>query len=524
MDRNDSQARPRPVVLCILDGWGDRADGDANAIALAKLPTWTRLNSTQPKSHLEASEGDVGLPEGQMGNSEVGHMNLGGGRVLVQDLTRIDQAFADKAVGAMPAFRDFTAELKKSRGTCHVVGLLSPGGVHSHQDHLAALVRLVAAEGIPVAVHAFLDGRDTPPRSAREYLARFQSDIATAPGATIATVGGRYFAMDRDNRWERVESAYRCLVDAEGERAPTPVAAVDRAYATVGDEFAPPTVIGAYAGMKDGDGVLVANFRADRVRQILRAFVLPGFTNFRRPRVVTFAAKLGLTAYAEDLNPSIAALFPSAPAANILGQVVADAGLKQLRIAETEKYAHVTYFFNGGRETVFPGEERILVASPKVATYDLKPEMSADDITDRLVPAIESGKFDLIVVNYANADMVGHTGNLAAAMQAAKAVDRCLARLEAAVVAAGGTLLITADHGNAERMSDHSTGQPHTAHTLDPVPFLVVNGPRWVQGARPGRLADVAPTVLRLMGLPIPKDMTGRSLLVERDAQSNAAD
>ena len=516
-----SQERPpaprlRPVVLCVLDGWGHRVDCDDNAICQAKPRNWERLLAACPHALLDASELHVGLPQGQMGNSEVGHTNIGAGRVVMQELPRIDKAVREGAIPSLPAFKAFVDKTKKSGGTAHVVGLLSPGGVHSHQAHFAALARDLAAAGLDVAIHAFLDGRDTPPKSALDYLARFERDLAGAPRIRIATIGGRYYAMDRDKRWERVALAYESLAGAKGERAQTARAAIEAAYARgESDEFVKPTAIGGYAGMKDGDGLVMVNFRADRARQILNALLDPAFDGFRRPRAVTFAAALGLTEYSEALNKFMSALFPPQPLTNTLGELVAKAGWKQLRIAETEKFAHVTYFFNGGEERQFPGEERILVPSAKVATYDLKPEMSAPEVTGRLVAAIESGKFDFIVVNFANADMVGHTGNLAAAIEAIHAVDEAIGRVEAAVRAEGGAMLITADHGNAETMRDKVSGQAHTAHTMNLVPVALCGAERAWRGVSlaDGQLADVAPTLLELLGLPQPKEMTGRSLL-----------
>jgi 2,3-bisphosphoglycerate-independent phosphoglycerate mutase len=453
-----------------------------------------------------------------MGNSEVGHMNLGAGRVVLQELVRIDQAVADGSLAKAAALQDFIRKLKASKGTAHVMGLLSPGGVHSHQDHIAALVKALAAAGVPVRVHAFLDGRDTPPKSALDYLAGFETAIAGAKGASIATIGGRYYAMDRDKRWERVALAYAALVDARGEHAPNGRAAVEAGYAAgTSDEFVKPTVVGDYAGMTDGDGVLMANFRADRAREILTALLDPTFDGFKRARVVAFAAAAGLVEYSEKLNPFLATIFPPQRLTNVMGEIVAKAGLKQLRIAETEKYAHVTFFFNGGEEGEFEGEERILVPSPKVATYDLKPEMSAFEVTDKLVAAIDSGKFDFVVVNYANTDMVGHTGDLQAAIKAVEAVDTCLGRLDAAVGKAGGALLITADHGNAEQMLDRATGQPHTAHTLNLVPVVLIGAGK--VALENGRLADVAPTLLEIMGLKRPAEMTGTVLIAPADAR-----
>jgi 2,3-bisphosphoglycerate-independent phosphoglycerate mutase len=507
-------SRPRPVVLCVLDGWGCRSEPADNAIRAARAPNWHRFFETSPHARLQASELYVGLPEGQMGNSEVGHMNLGAGRVVMQDLPRIDQAIADGSLAQNPALGAFIAALKASGGTAHLMGLLSPGGVHAHQRHLAELARLLDAAGIPVKLHAFLDGRDTPPKSASDYLKGFAADTAGLKRLAIATVSGRYYAMDRDKRWDRVEKAYRALVDAEGERAGDAAAAVAQAYAAgKSDEFVLPTVIGDYAGMRDGDGVVSANFRADRVREILGALLDPDFAGFARAHTVRFTAALGMAEYSTGLNRFVKTLFPPEDLSDTFGEVVARAGLTQLRIAETEKYAHVTFFFNGGREAEFPGESRILVPSPKVATYDLKPEMAAPEVTDKLVAAIDSGRFDVIVVNYANTDMVGHSGDIAAATKAVEAVDRCLGRLAEAVTRAGGSLLITADHGNAEMMRDPATGQPHTAHTLNPVPLLLVNPPADVTGLEDGRLADVAPTLLQLLGLRQPRAMTGKPLL-----------
>ena len=505
--------RPRPIVLCILDGWGYRQETENNAIALAKTPVYDRLCAEGPLAFLRTSADDVGLPAGQMGNSEVGHQNLGAGRVVLQDLPRIDKAVADGTLGERPALRDLIATLKASGGVCHVMGLLSPGGVHAHQSQLAALVRAVALAGVPVRMHGFLDGRDTPPRSAVDYVRRFLSDVDGAGDIELATLSGRYYAMDRDKRWDRVARAYATLVDAAGDRADDAVAAIEANYANdVSDEFLVPTAIGAYAGMADGDGLLMGNFRADRAREILTALLDPDFDGFARPRTVAFAAQSGLVSYSSALDDYLPALFPPESLRNTLGEVVANAGLKQLRIAETEKYAHVTFFLNGGEERTFEGEERILVPSPKVATYDLQPEMSAPEVTDRLVEAIGSGRFDLIVVNYANPDMVGHTGDLTAAIAAVEVIDGCLGRLSTALEAAGGTMLVTADHGNVEMMQDPSTGQAHTAHTTNIVPALLVNAMTSIS-LRDGRLADVAPTLLDLLQLPQPADMSGRSLL-----------
>ena len=515
-----SKERPRPVVLCILDGWGLRDDPANNALALARLPVWHRLMRECANARISTSGADVGLPDGQMGNSEVGHMNIGAGRIAVPDLPRIDKAIAAGELGRNAGLQAALSRLKTSGGTLHLMGLLSPGGVHSHQDHMAALARIAADSGVPVAIHAFLDGRDTPPQSARAFMAEFQRAIAGLAGVRIASIGGRYFAMDRDKRWERVAKAYVALVDAEGRRAPDADAAITQAYAAgETDEFVAPTAVGDYRGMRDGDGILMANFRADRAREILTALLDPHFDGFPRARRPRFGAAIGMVEYSAPLNPLLTTLFPAVRFAKTLGEVVANARMRQLRIAETEKYAHVTFFLNGGEEAVFPGEDRILVPSPKVATYDLKPEMSAPEVTDRLVAAVQSGVYDLIVVNYANPDMVGHTGVLAAAIRAAECVDECLGRLEAAVENAGGVLLITADHGNLEEMRDPATDQPHTQHTTNPVPIVLTGPGAEGYGLADGRLADIAPTLLRFLGLPQPSEMTGRALLVAAAAR-----
>lgn len=514
--------RPKPVVLCILDGWGERDAREHNAIAQALTPNMDRLRAHYPRGVLSASEGDVGLPSGQMGNSEVGHMNIGAGRIVMQDLPRIDAAIADGSLATNPALATFIAALQTSGGTAHLMGLVSDGGVHAHQAHIAALANAMSAAGIPVAIHAFLDGRDTPPQSAKAFIARLESDLHAA---RIATVSGRYYAMDRDKRWERVEQAYRTLVLAQGEHAEDAQAAIAQSYANgKHDEFVLPTVIGPYAGMRDGDGVLMANFRADRARQMLHALIDPSFNEFARAPV-HFAATLGMVEYSEKLNPMIAAMFPQQTLEGNIGELVANAGLTQLRIAETEKYAHVTFFFSGGREEPYANEERILVPSPKVATYDLKPEMSAHEMTDQLVAAIESGRFDFIVVNYANTDMVGHSGDIAAAMKAVEAVDICVGRVCAALDAAGGAMLITADHGNAECLHDDDSGQPHTAHTLNYVPAIVVSKDYVNTGATlpQGILADIAPTLLDLLRLPKPASMTGRSLIAQLAPHASVA-
>jgi 2,3-bisphosphoglycerate-independent phosphoglycerate mutase len=506
-------SRPRPVMLVILDGWGWREDSADNAVRQARTPAFDALWSSCPHAFLRTSGADVGLPDGQMGNSEVGHLNIGAGRVVMQDLPRIGAAIVDGSIAALPALTGLIASLKASGGTCHLMGLLSPGGVHSHQDHAVALARILSAAGIPVAIHAWTDGRDTAPQAAPDFLARFESGIAPLPGVRIATVTGRYFAMDRDNRWERVSQAYDVMTAGTGGRAATPQSAIATAHAAgKTDEFIPATAIGDYAGMADGDGLLCFNFRADRVREILAALLDPAFDGFARARTIHFAAAAGMTEYSAALNPHLATLFAPQSMADILGATAAAAGLTQLRMAETEKYPHVTYFLNGGEETPYPGEDRIMVPSPKVATYDLQPEMSAPELTDKAVAAIASGRYDLIVLNFANADMVGHTGSLAAATKAVEAVDTGLGLIADAIRTAGGALFVTADHGNAETMRDPATGGPHTAHTTNPVPALLLGAPAKTTLAD-GRLADIAPTVLALLGVHQPAAMTGQSLL-----------
>ncbi len=500
----------RPVMLVIMDGWGLREDPADNAVLQARKPNFDRLWATCAHSLLHTSGKDVGLPPGQMGNSEVGHLNIGAGRIVMQDLPRITDAVASGDIARAPALADLIARLRQSGGACHLMGLVSPGGVHSHQDHAAALAGILAQAGIPTRVHAFTDGRDTPPRMAEKCL----KDLAKAlpPSVPIATVCGRYYAMDRDNRWDRVAKAYHAIVEADGAHFSDANAAITDAYShDVTDEFVPPAVIGDYAGMKDGDGVLCFNFRADRVREILGALLYPGFSAFPRRRTVRISVAVGMTPYSTELDAFMQSIFPPQDLSHVLGDVVSAAGLSQLRMAETEKYPHVTYFLNGGREDPYPGEDRVMVPSPKVATYDLQPEMSAPELTGKAVDAIRSGKYDLIVLNYANPDMVGHTGSLPAAIKAVETVDTGIGEIAHAIKDAGGALLITADHGNCELMRDPDTGGPHTAHTTNPVPLLLtgVNDVSLTEG----RLSDLAPTLLELMNLPKPADMTGVSLI-----------
>ncbi|RAI45180.1 2,3-bisphosphoglycerate-independent phosphoglycerate mutase [Rhodoplanes roseus] len=500
----------RPVMLVILDGWGWREDAADNAVRQANTPTFDRLWATCPHAFLRTSGKDVGLPDGQMGNSEVGHLNIGAGRVVMQDLPRISDAIATGEIEKLPALVGLIDRLRETGGTCHLIGLVSPGGVHSHQDQGAAVAGILALAGIPTVAHVLTDGRDTPPRSGADYVAKFVADLP--PTVPVATVCGRYFAMDRDKRWDRVGKAYDAIAEAVGARFDDAADAIAASYAAnVGDEFIVPTVIGDYAGMKDGDGILCFNFRADRVREILGALLDPAFDGFARPRVIKFATAVGMTQYSEALDVFMGTIFAPDSLANGLGQVTADAGRTQLRMAETEKYPHVTYFLNGGEEKQFPGEDRIMVPSPKVATYDLQPEMSAPELTDKAVAAIRSGKYDLIVLNFANPDMVGHTGILSAAIKAVETADTGLGRIVEAIREMGGAVLVTADHGNCELMRDPVTGGPHTAHTTNPVPVMLFGSD--AKSLADGRLADLAPTLLALMELPQPKEMTGKSLM-----------
>ena len=511
--------RPKPVVLCVLDGWGYREETKDNAIALAATPALDQLLEKSPNTLLSASSSDVGLPSGQMGNSEVGHMNLGAGRVVVQDLSRIDEALGDGSLFEGQEFIELAEALNKSAGVCHVLGLLSPGGVHAHQAHITAMVRELAARGFEVAVHAFLDGRDTPPKSALVFVSEFLDQIRNVSGAYVATVSGRYYAMDRDERWERVERAYDAIAKGRGAIASDAIEAVSAAYAAdLTDEFVVPTVIGGYRGIQPGDGLAMMNFRADRAREISSALVDPDFDGFNCGTPVELTHAVGLASYSAALDRRLGVLLPPLELSATLGEVVAASGMTQLRIAETEKYAHVTFFFNSGSEEPFDGEERILVPSPKVGTYDQKPEMSAVKVTDRLVAEIDSDRFDFILVNFANTDMVGHTGILKAAIKAVEVVDRCVGRIANSVTRAGGTLLVTADHGNAELMYDPETTQAHTAHTTDLVPCVLINPPPHANALQTGRLADIAPTVLELLGIDKPAEMTGHSLIAtDRD-------
>jgi len=512
--------KTKPVLLVVLDGWGNRQEREANAIAIAGTPNVDALVREYPSTAIETSGLSVGLPEGQMGNSEVGHTNLGAGRIVYQDLVRINRAVEDGSFFSNDALLMACRRAKETGGALHLMGLLSDGGVHSHVEHLHACLELARREGVSRAfVHAFMDGRDTPPRSGLGTLADVEKRFRERGYGKVATVCGRYYAMDRDKRWDRVELAYAALVRAEGLHAPSGVAAMEASYArSETDEFVKPTVIvngdGSPVGpVRDGDAVIFFNFRADRAREITRAFPDGGFKEFDRKVTPWLAAYVCMTEY--DKTFALPVAFPPTDLTEIFPEIVSRAGLKQLRCAETEKYAHVTFFFNGGRETVFPNEDRILVPSPRdVKTYDHKPEMSAREVTDKLVAAIGTGQYGFVLVNYANPDMVGHTGILDAAVKAVKVVDECVGRLWQAARAQGMAMLVTADHGNCEMMTDPQTGEPHTAHTLNPVPFILADPDfRGAKLRAKGVLADVAPTALQIMGLPQPREMKGLGLV-----------
>ncbi|MEQ1298348.1 2,3-bisphosphoglycerate-independent phosphoglycerate mutase [Acinetobacter soli] len=502
-----------PHVLVIMDGIGHREAVKDNAFLAAKTPNLSMMKQQHPHSLISGSGEDVGLPDGQMGNSEVGHMNLGAGRVLYQDFTRITKDIRDGGFFEHDVLIDAVEKAKAAQGAVHIMGLLSEGGVHSHEDHIVAMCELALKRGAKVYLHAFLDGRDTPPKSAQPSLEKLDALFAQYAGqGRIATLIGRYFAMDRDNRWDRVEQAYRLLTEGEAVRVvDTAVEGLAQAYAAdESDEFVKATRVGAAAPIQDGDSVVFMNFRADRARELTRAFVEKEFTGFERQVVPQLAKFVMLTRYQATIDAPVAYM-PEA-LHNSLGEYLSNLGKTQLRIAETEKYAHVTFFFSGGREDEYAGEKRILIPSPNVATYDLKPEMSAYEVTEQLVAAIESGEFDLLVVNYANGDMVGHTGVFDAAVKAVEAVDTCLGKVYAAVMAKHGHMIITADHGNVEQMQDYESGQVHTQHTTELVPFIYV-GPQSAKIANGGVLADVAPTLLHLMQLPVPAEMQGRNLI-----------
>jgi len=506
----------KPVALIILDGWGINEDCTNNAVCQARTPRLDALFADYPSAWLDASGLSVGLPEGQMGNSEVGHLNIGAGRVVYQDLTRISLSIEDGSFFSNPVFLDALETIRRAGGKLHLMGLLSDGGVHSHNTHLYALIELARREGVDVCVHAFMDGRDTPPQSGAGYLEQLEAELARLGHGRLASVTGRYYAMDRDNRWERVERAWRAMTLGEGVPVRTGAEAIQSAYAAgQTDEFVEPRVImqnsHPVGTIADRDGIIFFNFRADRAREITRALTQDPFTGFVRPSTPRLSVFACLTEYDATFDLPVAYANESYP--QILGEVVAAAGLKQLRIAETEKYAHVTFFFNGGIEIPFANEDRVLIPSPQeVATYDLKPSMSAPAVTDEVVRRIEQDRYDLIILNFANPDMVGHTGVLQAAIEAMETVDTCTGRVVDALLKVGGCALITADHGNCETMVD-ATGKPQTAHTSNRVPLILVDPQQRDARLKPGILADLAPTILTLMGLAVPSEMTGKNLV-----------
>ena len=506
----------KPVALIILDGWGLSESCENNAVCQAQTPFLDELTTSYPTSWLNASGLDVGLPDGQMGNSEVGHLNIGAGRIIYQDLTRISQSIAEGDFFTNPALLEALKCIREANGKLHLMGLLSDGGVHSHNTHLYALIELAKRNGVEVCVHAFMDGRDTPPQSGANYLEQLETEMTRLEHGRLATVIGRYFAMDRDNRWDRVQRAWQAMTLGEGHPADSGVAAIQSAYASgQTDEFIEPQVIqqnGLPVGnINDNDGMIFFNFRADRAREITRSFTQPDFSEFERSKVPQFSTFVCLTEYDETFDLPIAYASDSYP--NLLGEVVSNAGLHPLRIAETEKYAHVTFFFNGGVEAPFLNEDRALIPSPKdVATYDLKPAMSAVEVTDEMIRRINQGTYDLIIINFANPDMVGHTGILSAAISAMETVDCCVKRVVDALFEAGGCALLTADHGNCELMAD-AKGSPHTAHTTNRVPLILVDSDNRQADLQSGILADIAPTILNLMGLSVPQEMTGKNLI-----------
>ena len=508
---------PPPVILVILDGFGINPRKEGNAIASASTPNLDALLKNYPNSRLSMSGVDVGLPDGQMGNSEVGHMILGAGRIVYQDLTLIHKDIDGGAFYENPVLLEALRKTKAKSNRLHLLGLLGDGGVHSHQRHMEAIIEMARREQIgAVYLHLFLDGRDTPPTSAEQFVLDLDEKLKSYPNVKIATLTGRYYAMDRDKRWDRVEKAYQCLTEGVGNKAPSALAAIRASYKDkVTDEFLLPTVIDGPEGLiRDGDGVIFSNFRADRARELTRAFADEAFKEFPRKRRIDLATYTTMTQYDETFK--VPAAYTAREIRRILGEVASESGVRQLRIAETEKYAHVTYFFNGGEEKKFPGEERILIPSPRdVATYDLKPEMSAREVTEALVKYVREQDVGLVIANYANADMVGHTGNFNASVRAVEVIDECLGRVVDAAMSKKGKIVITADHGNIEQLIDYDTGMPHTAHTTNLVPVILVDDERRKCRLSQGSGVDIAPTILQLLKLPQPKEMTGRSLIVE---------
>ncbi|MEM7617291.1 MAG: 2,3-bisphosphoglycerate-independent phosphoglycerate mutase [Pseudomonadota bacterium] len=511
------------VILCILDGWGHSDNSQYNAIMQANTPVWDKINQQYPKSLLATSGLDVGLPNGQMGNSEVGHMNIGSGRIVMQDLPRINAAIAGDMLKDNPKLNKLIKNLQDNNKNCHLMGLLSPGGVHSHQDHLLYMAKLVASQNISVKLHLFTDGRDVEPKSALKYVKsveKFISENKLEHLIQIASIAGRYYAMDRDNRWERIEQAYDVITAPSNSQYNDAIALVEHSYQhDIYDEFIVPASVSNYQGAEDGDGLIMINFRADRVRQILNSLILDDFTGFTRKNYVKWSTKIGMVDYSEQLSENLLTIFQSEDLDDVMAEVIAKNNMAQLHISETEKYAHVTFFFNGGKEQNFVNEDRILIKSPDVATYDLQPEMSSEELTEALCEAIESDKYHFIVVNYPNADMVGHTGNHAASIKAIEAIDKSLGRIMESVEKMSANLFITADHGNAELMFDDNNNIAHTSHTTNKVPFIACchdNGN--VSDVKDGKLSDIAPTLLDFMNINIPAAMTGNSLIIKANS------
>jgi 2,3-bisphosphoglycerate-independent phosphoglycerate mutase len=510
--------RKKPVVLCILDGWGKRQDGQKGCALTGTTPFLDDLMDQYPCSLLEASGLAVGLPKDQMGNSEVGHMNLGAGRIVMQDLPRIDEAIDNQTLHQLPPLQNFIQTLKKSKGTCHIMGILSDGGVHGHINHLIAFLKILDTENIPVAIHGFLDGRDTPPKSALPFIERVQDAIKNLPNVKIATLMGRYYGMDRDNRWDRTQKAYDAIITGNAKSVESFDDEMSASYAKdVTDEFILPFKHKEYEGVHNQDGFISFNYRSDRIRQILRSFLVPDFHEFKRSTIIPWAASLAMVDYADDLKPFLPSLFHHISLDQGLGELISSHDLRQFRIAETEKYAHVTFFFNGGIEEPFLGEERVLIPSPHIATYDIQPEMSIHAVRDQLIEAIASTKYDFILVNFANPDMIGHTGIIEAAKEAMLHVDNAIKHVVEVVQKIDGILAITADHGNIEYMYDPVTKQPHTAHTMNPVPFILVTSLKTSLLLREnGKLCDVAPTLLSFLEIEKPKAMNGQSLIFDK--------
>tara|TARA_Y100000590_G_scaffold465952_1_gene639777 strand:- start:1620 stop:3149 length:1530 start_codon:yes stop_codon:yes gene_type:complete len=500
----------QPVILCILDGWGHSKNKDNNAIFHAKTPTYDSILKCYPNSLIKTSEEEVGLPLGQMGNSEVGHANIGAGRIVLQDLMKINESINNKTLSEKEALKKSIYQMKMHNNICHLIGLVSDGGVHSHQRHIEELARILSLNGIKIYIHAITDGRDTPPKSGYQFIKKFLDNIPTH--SKLASISGRYYAMDRDLRWERTFLYYDAICNANATQSDNFLEYIQESYkSSITDEFIEPAIMSGFTGIKDGDGLLIANFRADRIRQILSALLEENFHNFTRKKSPKFSSTVGMTSYSSSLDKLVSLIFPPDNVNKTLGEVVSNSGIKQLRIAETEKYAHVTFFFNGGQEKPFKGEKRILIPSPKVATYDLKPDMSAFELTEKIILNIKKKEFEFIVINYANPDMVGHTGNFEAAITAVEVIDQCINQIVDVISKSNTALLITADHGNIECMIDDQSNSPHTAHTMEKVPLIAINVNNLAH-LEDGLLSDIAPTILEILGIKKPKVMTGISL------------